>query len=218
VDSVTLVLSRTPAWAVTTAQDGDSSCNYYGGSGSPYNGACYAPNGTGIGNDNHLAPDGTGDDLIWRYWVTAIATEVNSLGTGYAHVKYWEIWNEFDRNATSKGAVSWYANTTQGTCISPCPTPDQLIRMTQDARCIIEGNGYVDNYNGNPSTACDNLGWGPPIDTTARIVAPSLTAGGPPQGPPQALKCFLYCDQTACTNWYGSSWRVARPLQNGPIT
>jgi hypothetical protein len=126
VNNVMLTLSRTPWWAVTTAQWGDTNCNYYD-QNLPlqhyYGGACYAPNGpTG---ENHLNPDGTGDDLIWRNWVTAIATEVNSLGTGYAQVKYWEIWNEFDRNNPNAAAVSWYARTgLSGACtLAPCPTP-----------------------------------------------------------------------------------------------
>jgi len=221
VNNVMLTISRTPAWAVTTAQDGDSSCNYYGGSGSPYNGACYAPNGTGVGNDNHLATDGTGDDLIWRNWVTAVATWVtNSTDCpNCASVKYWSIWNEFDRNNPGTGSspvgVSWYALVGNGNglkpcSLTPCPTPDQLMRMTEDAQCIIEGTGYVDNYpNSGSQTPCASLGSGWTIGiigSSARIVAPSISDGGTEgNDPPQALKCFFYCDQTACTNWYGSS-------------
>jgi hypothetical protein len=161
VNNVMLTLSRTPAWAVTSAQDGDMNCNYYRGTGSPYNGACYAPNGTGVGSDNHLAQDGTGDDLIWRNWVTALATWVSSSTDcpNCANVKYWEIWNEFSRNNPTSNPInedqyqnaSWYAlwNGSGGSenCPNtPCPTPDQLIRMTEDARCIIKGTGTVRNY------------------------------------------------------------------------
>ena len=180
VNNVMLTLSRTPAWAVTTAQAGDSNCNYYI-NGSQYHGACYAPNGTGVNGDNHLAQNGTGDDLIWRNWVTAIATWVNSSTDcpNCAHVKYWEIWNEFDRNSTSGGDhPSWYAAQPSSGCVTPCPTPDQLIRMAQDARCIIVGAGYVDNYpNNGGHTACSSLGsgWTIGIDPSAEIVQPSIT-------------------------------------------
>ena len=151
-----LTLSRTPAWAVqNTNQQTDMSCNYYDSNNPQYGGACYAP--TGFGSECsqqgqcHLNQDGTGDDLIWRNWVTAVAEYVSNYqhtwcGSNCANVKYWEIWNEFDRNNPNNGSVSWYARTgLNGACtLAPCPTPDQLMRMTQDAQCIIKGTGTID--------------------------------------------------------------------------
>jgi hypothetical protein len=79
VENVMLTLSRTPAWAVqNTNQQTDKNCNYYDSNNPQYGGACYAP--TGFGSECsqqgqcHLNQDGTGDDLIWRNWVTAVAT------------------------------------------------------------------------------------------------------------------------------------------------
>lgn len=215
VGNVMLTLSRTPAWAVTTQQAADSSCNYYNSNNPQYGGACYAPNGpTG---QSHLNTDGTGDDLIWRNWVTAIATYVSNYGqtwcgTNCANVKYWSIWNEFDRNNPDTAAVSWYALTgtepnREPCSLAPCPTPDQLMRMTQDARCIIVGTGYIDNYpTSGVSTACSALGSGWTtgiIGSSAKIVAPSITSSATAAA--QALQCFLYCNATACGGWYGSS-------------
>ncbi len=209
VGNVMLTLSRTPWWAVTTAQWGDTNCNYYDPNHpQQYGGACYAPNGPS--GENHLNQDGTGDDLIWRNWVTAIATWVSNSTDcpNCANVKYWEIWNEFDRNNPNTAAVSWYARTgLSGACtLAPCPTPDQLMRMTEDAECIIKGTGTIDNYpNAGNHTPCGSLGSGWTvgiIGSSAEIVASSISDSGPAQA--TALECSLYCD-SACTSWYGSS-------------
>ena len=244
VSNVTITLSRTPKWAdQNTNQQTDPNCNYFDPNDqtNKYGGACYAPTGFGSECQNgtcHLNPDGTGDDLIWRNWVTAIATYVNNYhqtwcGTNCAHVKYWEIWNEFDRNNTNYSLldpnspntkVSWYASTdpTYGCQVlgfAPCPTPDQLVRMTEDARCIINGTGYVDNYPTNGAhTPCNQLGsgWIVGIDNTAEIVQPSVTS---PKAT-NALQCYLYCNQAACGAWYkvSASTQMAGPTPRNPWT
>ena len=222
VNNVLFTLARTPSWAVTTAQGGDSSCSYYDPNNPlKYGGACYAPIHPLDSNNNvQLAPDGTGQDLTWRNWVGALATYVNGqtwCGSSCAHVKYWEIWNEFDRNNTdpndpnqsgTNGAkVSWFTSTnSQYGCQpanGPCPTVDQLIRMTEDARCVITGTGTVDNYMspGDSHTCLDlrqNHGWPAPIDSTAQIVQPSITS----PSATTALECYLYCNSTKCSNWH----------------
>jgi hypothetical protein len=224
VTNVMFTLSRTPSWAVTANQKLDSNCNYYRGAGSIYDGACYAPilplvNGT----DYQLKADGTGEDLTWRNWVGAVATYVNGstwCGSTCAKVKYWEIWNEFTRNSLNQNTadphntppkVSWFTSTdsTNGCTNGPCPTIDQLIRMTEDARCVITGQGTVDNYpNAGDHTSCADLhtshGWPGPIDTTAEIVQPSVTYPSEPDSL-NSLQCYLYCGTTAgeaaCTAW-----------------
>jgi len=167
ITNVMITLSRTPWWAVATQnQWGDSNCNYFDPvHPQQYGGACYAPTGpTRDQNYPHIHTDGTGDDTIWINWVAAVAAYVNNSGQNYcpncAHVKYWEIWNEFNRNSTDpslidpndpSSKVSWYTSTdaTYGCQVlgfAPCPTVDQLIRMTEDALCVITGTGSVDNY------------------------------------------------------------------------
>jgi hypothetical protein len=83
---------------------------------------------------------------------------------------------------------------------------DQLIRMTQDAQCIIKGTGTIDNYpTSGTSTACSALGSGWTvgiIGSSAEIVASSITSGATAAA--KALECSLYCDSTACTGWYGA--------------
>ncbi len=229
VNNVMFTLSRTPAWAVTANQALFSHCNYFDPNNlnSLYNGACFAPIYPLDSNNNvQLAPNGTGQDLTWRNWVGALATYVNnkgnpSCGTSCAHVKYWEIWNEFDRNTPDPNndpdpsgnhpkEVSWYTSTaptygcpSQNPTLAPCPTVDQLIRMTEDARCVIKGTGTVDNYpTAGVSTSCADLekppyNWPGPIDPTAEIVQPSITS----PAATNALKCYLYCNSTACGNW-----------------
>ncbi len=125
VTNVEFTLSRTPPWAVTAQQQGDSSCRYWFSDESKYQGACYPPTDIDSTQGNG---DGAGSNQIWRNWVAAIAVHAKNLGTNYAHVKYWEIWNEFNAfKNTGPRTVSWAG------------TPSELIRMTQDAACIITG-------------------------------------------------------------------------------
>jgi hypothetical protein len=100
----------------------------------------------------------------------------------HAHIKYWEIWNEFNRSTTIEdwvGSVSW-----QGTY-------NQLVRLAEDARCVITGKGVIHNVPSlgqvSPCTAAA-------VDSSALIVAPSHSiaiAGGL-----DAIANFLYCDHS----------------------
>jgi len=95
---IAYTFGRTPVWA--SSNPTDISCN-----GSP--GACYAP--------SDLNADGTGSNLIWRDYVTAIATHAGK------NIQYWEIWNEPNGQGFWKGTTA------------------QLVRMAKDAREIILG-------------------------------------------------------------------------------
>ena len=182
INDIFYTLSRTPAWGSQNASD--THCNYYR-LGAQFQGACYPP--------VDLNPDGTGANQIWKNWVAAIATHANNatyLQT-HAHIKYWGIWNEFNRSTTfgyyaaSPGGLSW-----QGTY-------NQVVRLAEDARCIITGTGVIHNAPGpgdvSPCTAAA-------IDPSAKIVAPSTAASY--VGGRKALQNFLYCNnspQTTCT-------------------
>ncbi|MGA7220428.1 MAG: hypothetical protein WBX38_19085 [Candidatus Sulfotelmatobacter sp.] len=138
-------LARTPPWA--SSHPTDSSCNYTTGIGGG-EGECDAP--------SDLNSNGSGANAIWKAWVTAIATHVNSPGyiSNHAHIKYWEIWNEPDTKAFFAGSIA------------------QLARLTEDADCIITGRGVI-HQNGNGSaTPCTAT----PIDPTAQIVMASAHA------------------------------------------
>ena len=181
INDTLYTLSRTPLWAVDppsdpTGQNGIE-CDYYtaGTTDLPdAAGQCLTP--------VDLNPDGSGANQIWKNWVTAMAAHVNDstyLQT-HAHIKYWEPWNEFHRSTTLINYVGHQSY--QGTYA-------QLVRMTEDLRCIVTGKGMIHNYpTAGQVTSCDMT----PIDADAVIVAPS---SGPGEGI-YALQNFLYCNAT----------------------
>jgi hypothetical protein len=129
-------LARTPTWA--SSKPTDTNCAYATIGGGP--GQCWPP--------TDLNSDGTGPDAIWISWVTAVVQ--HSRSSTAAHIKYYEIWNEWNVSIFWQGTVQ------------------QLVRMTQDARCVIEGpppNGACNSSSSFPS--------GTGLDPTALIVTPS---------------------------------------------
>lgn len=150
-----------------------------------------------------LNSDGTGTDLIWRTWVAAIASRVNSTGyqagTGtwaaggancpgaanctHAHIAYWEIWNEPDSTNFWTGSI------------------DQQVRMEQDAYCIIEGGSFTIVKTGETCGQVQaTVGLGGPIDTTAQVIMPSYHASTTVQA-----QCFLYSTGAGCAGTSGSA-------------
>ncbi|HEX3821248.1 MAG TPA: hypothetical protein VHW45_13000 [Candidatus Sulfotelmatobacter sp.] len=134
-------LARTPTWA--SSSPNDSSCTNADTNGS---GQCDPP--------VDLNADGSGSDDVWIGWVTAIAQHSQSKkSAGGTGISYYEIWNEWN------APVFWNpANST---------TP-QLVRMEQDARCVIEGPPAGKSCN--PDSVFPD---GTAIDPTAKIVSPS---------------------------------------------
>jgi hypothetical protein len=192
VSDVLYTLARTPQWA--SSKPSSTDCEY--GSGS-----CYLPPG--------LNADGSGANAIWDSWVTNIAAHVNSgsyLAT-HSHVKYWEPWNEvFFDDLIYSGAVAPF---------SIHATYAQLLRLTEDTRCIIVGRGTIHNYPavGN-STACSaylsSMGQSA-IDPNAIIVMPSQSPYDPQI---YLMQNFLYCNKSPIAgsncNWGGGlNWGSA---------
>jgi hypothetical protein len=96
-----------------------------------------------------LNTDGSGTDQDWIDWVTAVAT--HNVTYKYPNqIKYYEIWNEWNAQ------LFWVG------------TPAQLVRMEQDARCVVEGppSGLTCNPN-------SNFTGGTAIDPNSRIITPS---------------------------------------------
>src|SRR5205823_7668241 len=91
-----------------------------------------------------LNSDGTGPDKHWIDWVSAVASRYKG------QIKYYEIWNEWNAK------VFWVG------------TPAQLVRMEQDARCVVEGPPAVSSCN--PDSTFPS---GKAIDPGAKIVSPS---------------------------------------------
>jgi hypothetical protein len=121
-------------------------------SSNPNDSTCnYSTEGGGNGQcwpPNDLNSDGSGADAIWISWVTAVATHYKG------QIKYYEIWNEWNIQPSWSGTTA------------------QLVRMTQDARCVVEGPpaGSQCNPNSNFSATA--------IDPSARIVTPAPVGGG----------------------------------------
>jgi hypothetical protein len=158
-------LARTPPWA--TSNPSDTTCNYSTGLGGG-NGECDAP--------SDLNSDGSGANAIWKAWITAIATHVNSPGytATHSHIMYWEIWNEPDTEAFWNGSIA------------------ALARLTEDANCIITGRGVIHENGNGTSVPCTATA----IDPTAQIVMASAHAKG------AALKFGqneLYCNDSPST-------------------
>jgi len=184
VNDVMYTLSRTPKWAVDLNSDptgeAGTGCNYYR-SGETRSGAapgqCLPP--------VDLNADGSGQDEIWKNWVTAIATHVNDptyLQT-HAHVKYWEPWNEFNRSTVLAPGFSGE--------LSFEGTYAQLVRLTEDSRCVITGTGTIHN---DPSAGQSTPCTASPIDSSAVIVSPSSGTGLPQEL--NVMQNFLYCNGT----------------------
>jgi hypothetical protein len=140
-------LARTPTWA--SSNPSDTTCSDTTGLGGG-NGECDPP--------SDLNSDGSGPNAIWKAWITAIATHVNSPGytATHAHIKYWEIWNEVDTKLFWVGSIA------------------QIARLTEDANCIITGRGVIHESGNGTATACTATA----IDPTAKIVMASAHAKG----------------------------------------
>ncbi len=161
-------MARTPNWASSAPQD--ANCNYSDAGA----GACDRP--------DDLNADGTGMNTHWKTWVTFIATHANDatyLQT-HAHIRYWEPWNEPDTSAF------WGS----GAMPEGHGSYSALVRLVEDARCIITGKGVIHN---TPSLGMSTPCTATAIDPTALIVSPSYH--GLPASTSQAQN-FLYCNNS----------------------
>jgi hypothetical protein len=184
INDILYTLWRVPNWA--SSNPADTSCVYAVNGPSSY-GECDLP--------ADINPDGTGTNLIWRTWVQNIAQHVNAPGysSTHAHIGYWEPCNECFRSPTLQPGYV-------GGSVSYRGTYAQLVRMMQDARCIIVGNpgDAITALN----TTCGQAGYPVVgIDPTAQMVMPSMAPGAPTgsaTAPPiQVMQNLLYC---TCAN------------------
>jgi phospholipase C/uncharacterized protein YjdB len=186
INDVLYTLWRVPTWA--SSNPNDTSCDYAASLGPKYYGECDLP--------TDINADGTGTNLTWRTWVQNIAQYVNNptyLAT-HAHIHYWEPCNECYRSPTLDPGYDSGGNVQ----VAYKGTYAQLLRLMQDARCIILGNpnDAITALN----TTCGQAGY--PvigIDPTAQMVMPSsspLQVGKNPSYP-QVTQNMLYC---TCAN------------------
>ncbi len=181
INDVLYTLWRVPGWA--SSNPTDTNCDYLAGG---FTGGCDPP--------TDLNADGTGSNLIWRTWVQNIAQHVNDpiYLQSHARVKYWDPCNECYRSPTLNVGYGAANYSYRGTYA-------QLVRMMQDARCIIVGNP-ADAITALNAT-CGQAGY--PvigIDPTAQMMMPDTAPGraGTKQNPyAQVMQNILYC---TCAN------------------
>jgi hypothetical protein len=188
INDILYTLWRVPNWA--SSNPTDSTCDY-SNLGSKYYGECDLP--------TDILADGTGSDLTWRTWVQSIAEHVsNTYNPGYltnhAHIGYWETCNECYRSPTLDPGYDSGGNVS----VAYKGTYAQLLRMMQDARCIIIGN--PNQFITALGTFCGQAGY--PvigIDPTAQMVMPSTNPIQNGKNPPypQVMQNLLYC---TCAN------------------
>jgi hypothetical protein len=186
VEDVFYTLNRTPEWA--TPHPDDDKCDYGGGE-------CWPP--------VDLNLDGSGSDAIWKDWVSRIAKHVNDprFLKNHAHIKYWEPWNEWFDNSY----FGW------GPKVGAHLTYAQMLRLTEDLRCVVTGRGTIHNYpRAGDEASCTATA----IDADALISTPSDS----PDCCLYAMQNFLYCDfdrnnrlndlgdRTTCTWRDGKNW------------
>jgi len=183
INDAVYALWRVPQWA--SSNPTDTSCDY-SAQGSTQTGECNPP--------TDLNPDGTGTNLIWRSWVQAIAQHVNNPNylQSHARISYWDVCNECYRSPTLRPGYQSSTYAYKGTYA-------QLLRMMQDARCIIIGNpsDSISALN----TTCGQAGYPVTgIDPSARMLMPN-TSPGPPNSSlipfAQVIQNLLYC---TCAN------------------
>lgn len=116
VTEVMLTLSSTPQWA--SSEPANQSCDYGGRVAPGPAGDCSPP--------SDLNPDGSGSNQHWRDFVYALSAHVAGLDSStHASIQTFGMWNEFTRPAAWTG------------------TNPQLVRLAQDARCILTGRGTI---------------------------------------------------------------------------
>jgi Putative Ig domain len=164
-DGVVYTFGLVPNWASSAPTDAACDLNALGG--------CDLP--------TDLNPDGTGTNQTFINFVQSIAEHVNSASylQTHAHVKYWEPWNEWYRDPVlsiyNQGCIA------AQTC-SIRATYAQMVRMTEDLRCVVTGTGSVNGV------ACSRTA----IDPSAKIITPA--SHGRSSFGVSVMENFLHCD------------------------
>jgi hypothetical protein len=181
IDDAYVTLGGTPTWISSDPSDG--LCDYAGQYGEPA-GMCRPP--------SDINQDGTGTDSAWRAFATALLQHLTApaYASGHARVHTFEIWNEFARSDTVGFAVCHAPGA--GTPCSYRGTFAQMLRMTQDLRCIARGNAS------DPITAtgqtCANAGFvAVGLEPQAEVLEGNAGPGNYQQAA-RTLQNYLYCN------------------------
>ncbi|HEX3354142.1 MAG TPA: hypothetical protein VHS34_15085 [Terriglobales bacterium] len=148
LSDVVLVLGGTPSWI--SSDPLNSACDY----AAVASGSCAPP--------MDLNSDGTGTDQAWRSFIYQLVTHVMGLDAGaYSRIAAYEMWNEFSRTTES-----WTGSQAQ------------MVRLAQDAYCILKGSGTITATG----EVCAAQAFHVPavgIAPQAVVVSPSAQASGP---------------------------------------
>jgi|HubBroStandDraft_6_1064221.scaffolds.fasta_scaffold00346_11 hypothetical protein len=202
INDVYISLGSTPNWI--SSNPTDILCDRANVFGEPP-GMCDPP--------ADLNSDGSGTDLAWRSFVTALVGHVSAAGylSTHAHITYYEIWSEFHRSDTVgvPGTTCFTPGSSAGIPCSYRGTFAQMLRMTQDMRCIVEGH-TSDPITGLGLT-CGTANYAQTgVDPTAGVMEGDAGGGLLDDGT-ATLENYLYCDANPPT---GSqcNWSRSNPL------
>jgi hypothetical protein len=154
-----MTLSATPNWAASNPSVATCDYSFY------QTGDCSPP--------SDLNSDGTGTNQHWRDYIYALGLHISGLAAGtYMLPTYFEMWNEFTRgsgtNCTeSSGVQAWL-----GTC-------EQLVRMAQDANCILTGRAITITATSQSCTAGHMNEPAIGLLPAARIITPNAASQPP---------------------------------------
>ncbi|HUB06969.1 MAG TPA: hypothetical protein VMB50_08210 [Myxococcales bacterium] len=177
---------RIPQWAAT-AQDqylpdgGSISCNYDKDLGGPRQ--CYPM--------SDVAWDGGGADHIWRNAVAQIGAHIyQALPPGTP--LYWTLWDEIYRSSTLLQASAITPETADGE-MSWEGSFEELVRVYQDASCILNGHTQTILATGEScAQVLASVGLSAPVAPGSFVLSPAGSAV-PPVGF-SVVRQFLYCD------------------------
>jgi hypothetical protein len=159
-------LGGTARWASSDPDNQKALCDYAPLDPPDNYGYCAPP--------SDLNADGTGPDQYWRNWVAAVSQHLQSDGSvDGITIDAYEPWNEFTRQA---------GNTNSGDPVAWEGTNQQLVRMVQDARCIIIGNlGGSQTGEASGGETCaqvlQSVNLSAPVDPAAVFFAPNTGVG-----------------------------------------
>ena len=166
ITHVLFPLSGTARWASSDPDNQHALCDYATDDPPSNYGYCAPP--------VDLNTDGTGADQYWRDWIAAVSQHLVSVGSADGiTIDAYEGWNEFTRQPSDSqpgGGIAWEG------------TDQQLVRMMQDARCIIIGNlGGSQTTEASGGQTCDqvlqSVNLSAPTDPSALFLSPNTGVG-----------------------------------------
>jgi len=128
-----MTLSSTPTWAASNMTVSDCDYSFFS------LGDCSPP--------SDLNSDGTGTNQHWRDYIYNLGLHIGGLSAvTYMAPTYFEMWNEFTRGSGTDCTESAAEQSWLGTC-------EQLVRLAQDANCILTGRAITITATSQTCTA-----------------------------------------------------------------